>query len=167
MAALVALAGCTKYSVECELMVQPRVMVSQGSDPRTPAYMARTYVWYIDKKEHLDHKWRPESYADADAGIVRHRDTGEEWSYGLMGSQNSDGLISITLTSSPVLLVATDPINRLYAWRTFDFKVPLDRVIIPVTFRTYYTPEQFPYKDGEWMVYRDESVNAPQEEGER
>ncbi len=85
MVALLALAGCTKYNVECELVLQPRVMVSEGSNPLTPAYMARVYVWYIDKKEHLDHNWRPESYADAEMGVVRHRGTGEVWPFGLTG----------------------------------------------------------------------------------
>jgi hypothetical protein len=165
VAALVALAGCTKYPVECELVVQPRVMVSEGSDPLTPAYMARVYVWYINKKEHLDHKWRPESYTDAEAGVVRHRDTGEVWSFGLSGTQSGEkGYVHIPLTSSPVLLVAIDPVNKLYAWRTFEFRVPLESVLVPVTFRTYYRPEQFPYRDGDWTVLRSESENTPQEE---
>ncbi len=155
MVALLALAGCTKYNVECELVLQPRVMVSEGSNPLTPAYMARVYVWYIDKKEHLDHNWRPESYADAEMGVVRHRGTGEVWPFGLTGTQAEDGYVRIPLTSSPVLLVAIDPVNRLYAWRTFDFRIPLERVYVPVTFRTYYRPEQFPYRDGDWTVLRE------------
>ncbi len=153
---LSTLTSCTKYTVECELVVQPRVMVSQGSNPLTPAYMARVYVWYVDKKEHLDHNWRPASYTDAEAGIVRHRGTGEVRSFGLVGTQSEeDGFVRIPLTSSPVLLVAIDPVNRLYAWRTFDFKLPLESILVPVTFRTYYTPEQFPYKDGDWTVLRE------------
>jgi hypothetical protein len=162
-----ALAGCKKYSVECELVVQPRVMVSQGSDPRTPAYMARVYVWYIDEKEHLNNPWRPASWADADAGIVRHRSTGEVRSHGLAGTQSEeDGYIHIPLTSSPVLLVAVDPINRFYAWRTFEFEIPLERVLVPVTFRTYYNTTQIPYREEEWTVMSEEKEKAPVEESE-
>jgi hypothetical protein len=151
-----ALAGCTKYSVECELVVQPRVMVSQGSDPLTPAYMARVYVWYIDQKDFLDNPWRPASYADADAGIVRHRTSGEVRSHGLVGTQSQeDGYIHIPLTNSPVVLVAVDPINRYYAWRTFEFEIPLERVLLPVTFRTYYQETQIPYREEEWTIMND------------
>jgi hypothetical protein len=153
----VVLASCARYDPECELVLQPRVMVSQGSDPLTPAYMARLYVWYITEREYLDNPWRPASWADAEAGVVRHRTSGEMRSFGLSGVQGEeDGFIHVPLTRSPVLLVAVDPVNRFYAWRTFEFKIPLERVLVPVTFRTYYNADQIPYREEEWTVMSDE-----------
>jgi hypothetical protein len=140
-------------------------MVSQGSDPLTPAYMARVYVWYIDRKEYRENPWRPDSWADAEAGIVRHRTSGEVRSHGLAGVQDdADGYIHIPLTRSPVLLVAVDPVNRFYAWRTYEFKIPLERVLVPVTFRTYYNMTQIPYREEEWTVTSFETENPPQEQ---
>jgi hypothetical protein len=156
------LTSCARYDTECELVLQPRVMVSQGSDPLTPAYMARVYVWYITEKEYLDNPWRPASWADAQAGVVRHRETGEMRSFGLTGVQSDeDGFIRVTLTRSPVLLVAVDPVNSFYAWRTFEFNIPLESVLVPVTFRTYYDVTQIPYRQEEWTVTSLEKETTP------
>ena len=161
--ALMALAGCKKYSVECELIVQPYVMVTSGSDVHTPGHLIRVYVFYTDEKNYLNPEWRPGSWADAEAGIIRHRTTGEERSHGLVGTQSDeDGYIHITLTSSPMLLVAVDPVNKFYAWRTFKYEVPLERLFVPVSFKIY----QPPYKEFEWNVASERSENAPQEDDE-
>ncbi len=164
---LSTLTSCTKYSVECELVVQPRVMVSSGSDPRNPAYMSRVYAWYVDEKDAYDMNWYPASYADAEAGLVRHRVTGEVRSHGLMGVQKSDyqsveeSYVHLILTKSPVVLVAVDPINRIYAYRTFRFKIPLERIFVPVTFKTY---QPGPYKENDWTIISEQSELPPGEE---
>jgi hypothetical protein len=163
LAALAVLTGCKKFSVECDLVLQPRVMVSSGSDPRTPAYMARAYVFYIDEKEYRNPSWRPASYADAEAGIIRNTRTDEVRSYNLAGAQGEDTYVHLVLTKSPIVLVAVDPVNRFYAWRTFQYEIPLERIFVPVVFRTYQTT---PYKESDWTFASEEDENATQEEQE-
>lgn len=155
-------ASCTKYTVECELVVQPYVKITQGSGDNTPAYLARAYVYYIEEKEFLNPNWRPESYADADAGIIRHRTTGEIRSHGLMAGQGEDGFVRITVTSSPMLLVAVDPVNKFYAYRTFQYKIPLERILIPVTFKIYQGTQPYKETDG-WTYAGEQNGDTPQE----
>lgn len=162
--AVVALAGCTKYSVECELVVQPRVMISAGSGSSTPAYMARVYAWYIDDKDIAN--WRPGSYADAEAGLVRHRTTGEVRSHGLMAVQRTDfqsvedSYVHLIISRSPVLLVAVDPVNRFYGYRKFEYKVPWDRALVPVTFKTW----QLSYDEYGWKMISELSEQPSEEQ---
>ncbi len=160
--ALAALAGCKKFSVECELVIQPRVMVSSGSDPLTPAYMARAYAFYIDEREYLHPARKPASYADAEAGIIRHNTTGEVSSFNLSGAQGDDNYVHLTLTKSPMLLVAVDPVNRIYAWRTFQYEIPLERIFVPVTFKAF---QLTPYRESDgWTVIKEADEKASQEE---
>lgn len=157
--ALAGLAGCKKFSVECELVLQPRVMISSGSDPLTPAYMARVYAFYIDDDEYLRPDMIPSSYADAEAGVIRNGT--QMRSYSLAGEQQDDTFVHLVLTKSPVLLVAIDPVNRFYAWRTFKYEIPLERIFVPVVFRTYQTE---PYKESDWMIISEASENTTQED---
>ena len=157
-----ALAGCTKYTVDCDLTIQPRLMVSAGSDIKTPAIMARAYVWYVSEKEAYDQTWIPESYSDAEAGIVRHRTSGEERSYDLWGAQSEeDTYVHITITSSPMMLVALDPVNKMYAYRSFKYQAPIEQVVVPVTFKPY---QQTPYKENDWIVISERDENDTGEE---
>lgn len=160
------LTGCAKYSVECELVVQPYVMISSGSDVHTPGYMVRVYAFYTDEAEYLNPNWWPRSYADAEAGLIRHRTTGEVRSYSLSAVQDNggDGYARLILTKSPLVLVAVDPVNKFYAWRKFEYRVPLERVLLPVTFKIY----QGNYEDtgSQWRFASAASENITQEEGE-
>lgn len=141
------------------------MLTAQGSTPGvTPAYMARIYAFYITPEEMRLDTWAPESYADADAGIVRHLDTGERRAWDLVASQqdSADGWIHLVVTSSPVLLVAVDPVNRIWGWRTIEYFVPLPRLTIPVHFRAYETA---PYTDSEWWL-SPENPDTPAENNE-
>lgn len=164
--AALLLAGCKAYSVECRLVVQPRVMISAGSDRLTPAYLARVYAWYVSEGDaEADEgygNWAPGSYADAEAGVVRHRTTGEVRSFGLMGEQGEDGYVRMTLTQSPVVLVAVDPVNRFYAWRVFEFPLPFrEPYYLPVTFRVYNASAE--YEENDWTIVSLESETAVEE----
>ncbi|MDR2912696.1 MAG: hypothetical protein LBV38_05295 [Alistipes sp.] len=141
--------GCTKFTPDCELVVLPRLMTSAGSDIQNPAYMTRLYGWYIDEKDIMN--WRPDTFADADAGIIRHRVTHEVRSHGITASQlGEDIFISMIITRSPVLLVAVDPVSGMYAWRTFKYQIPLQTTRVPVSFKTYL--DTYPYKENEWTI---------------
>ena len=111
--------------------------------------------------------WRPSSYADAAAGVIRHRTTGEGRSYSRMGEQDHsaeriDDYIHIPLTSSPVVLVAVDPVNRFYAYRKFEYKIPIEKILVPVTFKVWLWEQ--PYKENEWTVISERSENPAREE---
>jgi hypothetical protein len=125
-------------------------MTSPASDALTPAYMVRVYATYISDADVLDEGvWRPESWADAEAGLVRHRTTGEVRSHGLMGVQDEeDTYVHLILTSSPVVLVAVDQMNKFYAYRVFRYEIPLETIRVPVTFKTWQWER--PYKENEW-----------------
>jgi hypothetical protein len=125
--------------------------------------MARVYVWYIDETDARDGIWRPGSWADAEAGIVRHRNTGEVRSHALVGYQSDeDNCVHLVLTKSPVLLVAVDPINRFYAWRVFRYKIPLESIRVPVTFRVWRWEQ--PYVESDWTVVSAQSEEENSEE---
>jgi hypothetical protein len=163
---LVCLAGCAKFSAECELIVVPRLMLTQGSDENAPAFGVRLYAWYIDEKDVRDTDRRPFSYADADSGIARHRVTGEVRSHDLAARQSEeDGLIRLPVTSSPVLLVAVDPVHRLYAFRTFKYQIPLEEIRIPVSFKIWRGGQSpYEYRENEWVIRSELYDNPPQSE---
>lgn len=148
---LSSVVGCKKYSVECELVVQPRSMISSGSDSKTPAYLARVYAFYVTEVEARNLTWIPASYEDAEAGLITHRGTGEVRTHGLAGGQGDDTYVRLTLTRSPAMLVAVDPVNRMYAYRAFKYEIPLhEPLYVPVTFKVYQSAA--PYKENEWTV---------------
>ncbi len=157
-ATLLFLGGCAKYNTDCELVVRPRVRPVQNSPQGgEAAYMVRVYTYYVSESD--KDGWAPQSYADADAGIVRNLDTGEVRGHDLMGEQGDDTYIHITLSSSPVLLVAVDPIDRFYAWRVFEYEVPqIDPVTMVLRFQLWETRVQF--TDSHWTM-----VNANLQEG--
>jgi hypothetical protein len=114
--------------------------------------MVRVYAFYISEKDKDGNKWAPASFADADAGIIRHVDTGQERSWGLMGVQGEeDDHIRLTLTNSPVVLVAVYNVNddRFYAYRTFEYKPPL-REQVRMIFRFQLWRTETTYTEIPW-----------------
>jgi hypothetical protein len=132
------------------------------------AYMVRVYAFYIPENDLISikddtSKWAPSSYEDADAGIIRHIDTGDVRSFGLMGKQSEDTYVHLTVSSSPVVLVAVDPVNKFYAYRAFDYLPPLrDPVRMVLQFRLYETAAEF--ENSNWTVVN--SVLKDQESNE-
>jgi hypothetical protein len=131
------------------VVITPRRLVVESSPKDGAAYLVRVYVFYIGEGELLD--WQPDSWEDADAGIVRNVHTGEERSFGFMVEQSDDNYVHAVITSSPALLVAVNAYDRMYAWRTVEYKIPMERVQIPVRFLIYKKPAGT-YKDTEWTV---------------
>lgn len=147
------LAGCADFSVECEFIVMPRTMIAQNSSPDTPSYRARVYAFYNVGKDRtqVEKEWAPASYADAEAGIIRHKGSGEIRSYSLMGEQGDDTYVRLIMTSSPVVLVALDPVHRLYACGAFEYMPPMNRMQFPVHFQVWKQMEEY-YKEGYWTI---------------
>lgn len=162
-AVLLVLSGCAKYTTDCQLIIRPRVFTMKPNPTwdGDAAHMVRVYTYYISEDDMLNKTWAPASYADADAGIVRHADTGEVLSHGLIGEQDKeDTYVHLTLSRSPVLLVAVvaNSSYRFYAWRTLDYQVPLTGpVTIPVRFHLWEKNAQI--TDTYWTV-----VNADLQE---
>jgi hypothetical protein len=116
--------------------------------------MARVYAWYVSEADARDFNWRPESWADADAGVVRHKVSGEVRSHGQMARQGDDNYVHLTLSQSPVVLVAVDPVNKMYAWRVFKYEMPLSKIYVPVSFKAWLTER---YKENDWTVQKVEN----------
>lgn len=162
-----ALAGCVKYSVDCRLAIRPRILTTQSSPADgQAAYMVRIYATYVP--EAGKERWAPESYADADAGIIRNMDSGAARSHGLMAEQaEGSETVDMTLSNSPVILVAVDPINRLYAYRYFEYKPPLRQEVL-MTLRFLLWKPEARYVDSYWTVVNEnmEEAESPEESTE-
>ncbi len=117
--------------------------------------MVKMYAFYIPEGD--IHNWRPNSYAEAQAGIVTHQKSGKQRAHGLVAGQRDDNYIHLVITKSPVLLVTVDEFDKMYAWRTFEYEIPAAKVYIPVHFSTYKGSVEAPsYDDGngknKWTV---------------
>ncbi len=158
-AVLLCFGGCAKYTSDCELLVRARRLPVQNSPPGgEAAYDVTVFAYYVSEGD-MD-RWAPASYADAESGQIRNLDTGEIRGYDLMGEQGDDTYIHITLSRSPVLLMAVNRYDRFYAWRTFEYLPPQnDPVTMTLRFLLYETRTQFP--DSHWTV-----VNGNKEEQE-
>lgn len=156
-AATLSLVGCAKYTTEMELVITPRSLVVASSPPDSPAYMITAYSYYIPEDD--IENWAPQSYAEAEAGIIRNIVTGEARSHDFAREQDEDTFIRFTLSSSPVLLLAVDPVNRFYAWREFEYPVPMASMTIVLRFQLYRTEARF--VDLKWNI-----VNANLDENE-
>lgn len=133
----------------------PRLSTAPGNPTGGTAFMVKMYAWYIPNGD--IHNWRPNSYAEAQAGIVTHATSGNKRSHNLVAGQGADNYVHIKITKSPVLLVAVDEFDEMYAWRTFEYEIPAPKVYIPVHFFTYRpTAENPSYDDGngknKWTV---------------
>jgi hypothetical protein len=154
---LMALSACVKYTATCELVVMPRRMPVESSPTDGAAHMVRIYVIYIGKgkiNENLDIKdWRPMSYSDAEAGMITNTKTGGVKYASLYRQQGDDSYVRLPITSSPAVLVAVNEMDEYYAWRYFEYEVPMPRMEIVLRFMLWKSTDQAPlYSDSEWTV---------------
>jgi hypothetical protein len=153
---VVALAYCGKGDYETDLIIRPRIKISEGSaDAGEAAYQMRVYAWYISKNERLNNEWQAASWEDADAGIITNVRTGERRSFEFLASQpeitlaegeellDEETYIHLTLTRSPVFLVAVDPINRFYAYRSLEMPKPMPWMRLTLMIRTWKEREKW------------------------
>lgn len=161
---MLALAGCTKYSAEVEFVIMPRLQEFESSSPGNPAYEVRVYAFYDIGKSKTDAEvWAPGSYEAADAGLLRNRTTGEVRSHNLMAVQSEEDYNArLVLTSTPVILVAVDPVHEFYAYGFYEFGIPMPAMYIPVHFQIWKGNN--PYKDGLWTIVSAAYENLPPEE---
>ena len=152
------LSGCAKYSAECELVIMPRLLKASNSALDTPAEQVRIYAFYnLGKYKGDVEKWRPASYADASEGVVSRNSNPDDFRiYNLMAEQSDEGddtYVRLVLSSSPVMLVAVDPVNRFYGWRVFEYMIPMPQVYMPVRFQIWKPTTDLPvYEDLLWKM---------------
>jgi hypothetical protein len=138
----------------------PRRKAFASSPPDGKAYQVRIYVFYIGRGTKPAQfteaeNWRPLSYADAEAGIITNKYTGEVRSTEFFREQAEDSYIYLPLTSSPVVLVAVNEYDKYYAWRAFKYESPMPRIVISVMFDLKKSTAENPYfKDSSngWIV---------------
>ena len=166
---MLGMSGCAKYTSDCEVVIRPRVLRVQSSPSSgEAAYMVKVYAYYISEDD--IENWAPASYADAESGFIRHKISGETRRSGFMreqpdyddGALDEDTYIRFTFSNSPIFLVAVDPVNKFYAWRELEYKVPLDRLTIVLRFQLWKNAEQ--YKDSEWYISSENFDNLAETE---
>lgn len=173
MLAALCLAGCGKGDYDTHLVLRPRVRPVQSSLPAGEAgYLIRVYAWYIGEDEKRD-VWAPSSYDEADAGIITNLKNNGKRGYDFVGHQpdtdpvkDEDTYIHLTLTRSPVFLVAVDPVNRFYAYRTLEIPKPMPYMQVTVMFQLWKPDTKF--KDSDWTVVngKKEAAEAEDEDTE-
>lgn len=165
---LAALAGCGKANYETDLIIRPRIRVAESSSAAgEAAYQMRVYAWYIAKEEKLN-TWEAVSWEEADQGIITNIKTGEKRSFEFLREQpeieleegeqlnDEDTYIHFTLTRSPVFLVAVDPLNKFYAYRSLEMPKPMEWMRVTLMLQLWKKEK---YKFLDWTI-----VNAKFEE---
>jgi hypothetical protein len=153
---LVGVTACGKADYETDLIIRPRIKISEGSAAEgEAAYQMRVYAWYITKDEKLNNLWEASSWEDADAGIITNIKTGERRSFEFLVAQpeielaegeelkDEDTYIHLYLTRSPVFLVAVDPLNRFYAYRSLEMPKPMPWMRLTLMIRIWKEREKF------------------------
>lgn len=130
--------GCTKFSAECDYVIMPQRMLVESSPKDQPAWLTRVYVFYLAENETGEkatpNPWAPSSWADADAGIVRNGNTGEVRLSSYVVEQGGDNYIHAVVSSSPVMLVVVNAYDKMYAWGTYKYEIPMPEVRLPLQF---------------------------------
>lgn len=144
------LAGCFKeVSMRTDVVLKPWVQAESNGelqgveDPVAWAFEADTAQWTVA------------SYADALAGRLTDKRTGAEGPRPVEGALMRIDSVEIDLVSmhverSPVVLVAVDPVNRLYGYRQLELGENLSPLWVSVVFRPWRLMRK--YVDGAWRM---------------
>ncbi len=160
---LLCFGGCAKYTPDCEVIVMPRRAPVKASERKVePAYQVKVFAYYMSEKE-MD-KWAPKTYAQAQSGQVLNADTGEIRPYNLMAQQAGDTYVHVTISNSPVMLVAVNEYDKFYAWRMLKYEIPTAKLEIVLRFMLWETTA--PYKNSDWIVSYAGLDEAAEEDGE-
>lgn len=158
-AAALSLAGCFKsvgYDTDVILKswVQP-----ESSDALQPAQGVVAYAFEADTTT-----WTVASYEDALNGILTRKGTDERGVPPVQGVLYRLDSIDMDLqlmrvSSTPVVVVAVDPENRLYGYRQQELGENLPRLFTSVVFRPWKRMKK--YVDGTWRMFNEFYVDEP------
>lgn len=126
LATTAILSGCFKQVVAYTVLNVAIYEQTEQDGPTPRAQDIFSYAYYVDT---LD--WRIASWEDALAGRITNKTTGEVRSApDVLGEFNSsdDFQVSIEINQKLSMVVAVDPVLKVYAYRKYELPVNLDRV---------------------------------------
>ena len=112
--------------------------------------------------------WTIASYEDALNGVLTRKESGERGVAPVAGElilvdSVATEVLSMQVSSTPVILVAVDTENRLYGYRQQDLGENLSPLYTSVIFRPWKLMKK--YVDGSWRMFNDFYVDEPDDSG--
>lgn len=154
-AVLLSAVSCFKeVAYRTEYVLKP--LRQSTSDDRNPAVVPGAAAFAFDADTAA---WTVASYDDALAGVITSKsDPAVRQSAPLAASQpyvfeGAEGWISLALDRERQMIVAVDPVDRLYAYTDQSIGVNLSPLYVSLTFQPWKTG--FSYKNGNWSIYNE------------
>ena len=154
LAAAALLAGCFKdVSYKTNYVLKPLAQ-AQTVDPVEPFEGLKAYSFDADTA-----LYTVSSYEDALNGVISlkgrpsERITTPVSTSAPYEREGTTGWVSLELRSPTQMVVAVDPVHRLYAYTQQEVEVNLPNLYVALTFRTW--KEGNSYKDGNWSYYNE------------
>ena len=146
--------GCFKdTSIRTNYILKP-LSQALSTDPYTPFEGLKAYSFDADTA-----LYTVSSYEDALNGVISlkgrpsERITTPVSTSAPYEREGTTGWVSLELRSPTQMVVAVDPVHRLYAYTQQEVEVNLPNLYVALTFRTW--KEGNSYKDGNWSFYNE------------
>lgn len=146
--------GCFKdTSIRTNYILKP-LSQALSTDPYTPFEGLKAYSFDADTA-----LYTVSSYEDALNGVISlkgrpsERITTPVSTSAPYEREGTTGWVSLELRSPTQMVVAVDPVHRLYAYTQQEVEVNLPNLYVALTFRTW--KEGNSYKDGNWSYYNE------------
>lgn len=146
--------GCFKdTSIRTNYILKP-LSQTLSTDPYTPFEGLKAYSFDADTT-----LYTVSSYEDALNGVISlkgrpsERITTPASTSSPYEREGTTGWVSLELRSPTQMVVAVDPVHRLYAYTQQEVEVNLPNLYVALTFRTW--KEGNSYKDGNWSYYNE------------
>lgn len=146
--------GCFKdTSIRTNYILKP-LSQALSTDPYTPFEGLKAYSFDADTA-----LYTVSSYEDALNGVISQKGRPSERITTPVSTsapyerEGTTGWVSLELRSPTQMVVAVDPVHRLYAYTQQEVEVNLPNLYVALTFRTW--KEGNSYKDGNWSYYNE------------
>lgn len=146
--------GCFKdTSIRTNYILKP-LSQALSTDPYTPFEGLKAYSFDADTA-----LYTVSSYEDALNGVISLKGRPSERITTPVSTstpyerEGTTGWVSLELRSPTQMVVAVDPVHRLYAYTQQEVEVNLPNLYVALTFRTW--KEGNSYKDGNWSYYNE------------
>ncbi len=172
-ATAVLLSACSKdVTLETRYVIRPLLQTS--ADDRQPKVVegATAFAYYVDTT-----MWKVASYDDAVAGVITHKETGEQRNEPAAVSEpytgnevpkpapeqraatdaetevSTEGWLQLHISSPLQMVVVVDPMNKIYAYTNQKLVENLHTLYSTVVFQAW--KETTSYQSNGWSFYRD------------
>ena len=153
--AAVLLAGCFKdASYDTTYVLKPLVQ-PMSVDPVEPLEGVKAYAYPVDTLS-----WGIASYEDAAAGIVTSKeDPGQRMTAPAAVAEpyasieGTVGWLQMPIGAPRQMIVAVDPVSRIYGYTVQDQLLNLPELFVAVVFKPW--KEAFSWKEGNWSFYNE------------